>query len=316
MKIQRLILATNNSKDYVNFWPLLAYGWKKAGFLPTLYFVRSNINEEFPFAPIEGAEVHILDNVLGIHPGEYARMIRLYLPLLYLDEVCMISDMDIIPIKPSFFSAKVENIPDNFIALETCGVYTQEPWRYPMCYYIAKGSTFAEILRLKSGSTREESIILFNERLLNIYNMLPYWRGKADEYVFSILHSIWLGKETRTVKHRRAFKMEIENKKTGKRCPWVPTRLVLGKKGIWSRIDPNQLRRNKYIEVVVKAPPHSYIQEARPVLEKIGWDLERKPFPNKGEMVPLYKPDKITDKMRKHNSKITKEMINNVLKCL
>src|SRR3989338_1548516 len=91
MKLTRVILAVDNNDWYIGFWEAAAKSWKQIiGITPTLALIADDsvhidesLGEVIRFAPIE-----------GLPSGYPAQVIRLLLPALYPDEVCLVSDID------------------------------------------------------------------------------------------------------------------------------------------------------------------------------------------------------------------------------
>lgn len=147
----RVILAVNESDWYLPFWPAAAKSWKQLiGVQPTLALIADDsvkvdesLGDVIRFKPIEGL------------PSAYpSQVIRLLLPALYPDEICIVSDIDHIAVNRDYFHETIKNIADDQfvfyreyppherIAIKNRGL---EPNQWPMCYLAAKGSTFAEL---------------------------------------------------------------------------------------------------------------------------------------------------------------------------
>ena len=46
MLIDKVILTSNEKKDYLDFWPVVSEAWKKLGVEPVLIYTGKNINLE------------------------------------------------------------------------------------------------------------------------------------------------------------------------------------------------------------------------------------------------------------------------------
>ncbi len=158
MKLTRVIIGVNENDWYLGFWEAAAKSWKNIiGVTPTLALctnqhvqIDESLGEVIHFKPIEGC------------PSSYpSQAIRLLLPALYPDEVCIVSDIDHIAVDRDYFHNNLADIDDDkFVfyreypqseknAIRGRGL---EPEQWPMCYCAAKGSTFAEIFGIKTGS--------------------------------------------------------------------------------------------------------------------------------------------------------------------
>ncbi len=101
--------------------------------------VDESLGDVIRFKPIEG-----LSTVFQ------AQIIRLLLPVLFPDEVCIVSDIDQVPCNRAYFCDLIAPYEDDrFI------VYREVHSRHvdneiPMCYVAAKGSVFAEIFGVRT----------------------------------------------------------------------------------------------------------------------------------------------------------------------
>ena len=106
MRIDRVILSSNESKKYLDFWPIVSSAWKQIGVEPTLIYTGkkelSNNNE------------NILNfYIKGINSAFVAQNIRLLAPSLFPDDVCLISDIDNMPLSKSYFLENIIDVKDN-----------------------------------------------------------------------------------------------------------------------------------------------------------------------------------------------------------
>ncbi len=144
LKIDRVILATDNNPAYIEFWPVVAKAWKeRIGVQPTLALI----------APSDVRVDESLGDVIRFEPlpdiptSLQAQTIRLLLPAYFPDEVSIISDIDMIPLNKEYFVDSVADAPDDAFV-----VYREvaEIPKFPMCYVAAKGSTFKDIFQVHS----------------------------------------------------------------------------------------------------------------------------------------------------------------------
>ncbi|MFZ5953497.1 MAG: hypothetical protein ACOYT8_00175 [Candidatus Dependentiae bacterium] len=148
LHIDRVIIASDANPMYLPFWPIVAKTWKQlVGVQPTLFLVApanvvvdETLGEVIRFEPIE-----------GIPTSFQAQVIRLLAPAYFEDEVCIISDMDMIPLSKEYFAKSVKDIPDDcFVTFKDGAFAGQDMCEYPMCYNVAKGSIFKEIFNVDS----------------------------------------------------------------------------------------------------------------------------------------------------------------------
>lgn len=148
LKIDRVIVSTNDNPTYIEFWPIVAKVWKEyMGITPTLALVADKsvqvdetIGEVIRFEPIPGVSTVL-----------HAQAIRLLLPALFEDEVCIISDIDMIPLNKSYFVDSIKNFPEDSFVVYKNGYYEYHKYNFklPMCYNASKGKNFKEIFKVE-----------------------------------------------------------------------------------------------------------------------------------------------------------------------
>lgn len=176
MKIDRVILSTDNHPNYIQFWPIVAKAWNKLGIKPTLAFIGSidveidkSIGDVFYFEPIK-----------NIKTSFQAQTIRLLLPALFPDEVCLISDIDMFPLQKEYFQDSIKNIEDDSFVVYR---YDEAFKRYPMCYVSAKGSVYKSIFKINKISDFQKTIKKWKKLKLGwhtdetvLYRSLHAWK--------------------------------------------------------------------------------------------------------------------------------------------
>lgn len=139
MTIQRAIVSSDAKPYYLDFWPVVAAGWKRLGIRPTLILIGDSsvqvdetIGDVIRFEPLPDVDVAM-----------QAQVIRLFAPAFYPDEVSITSDIDMLPVSKTYFHDSVKDKPvDDFVVLRKNAYPDQD--RFPMCYNAALGRTFAE----------------------------------------------------------------------------------------------------------------------------------------------------------------------------
>jgi len=149
LKIDRVILSTDNNPMYIQFWPIVAKAWKEiVGIKPTLaliadesVMVDESLGDVIRFKPIEGVPTSL-----------HAQVVRLLLPIYFEDEACLISDIDMIPLQKEYFIDSVAHIPEDHFVVYRNDWYGDNVKQFPMCYNLALGKTFKEVLGIESVS--------------------------------------------------------------------------------------------------------------------------------------------------------------------
>ncbi len=150
LELKRVILSTNDNPDYIQFWPIVAPLWSAMGIKPTLALIAeedceidATLGDVIRFAPQP-----------GIPESLQAQVIRLFLPALFPDEGCIISDIDMLPVSRSFFIDGAAPCPNEaFLVYRALALPDFQYRRYPMCYVAAKGEVFSSVFGVKN---REE----------------------------------------------------------------------------------------------------------------------------------------------------------------
>ncbi|MBS0648527.1 MAG: hypothetical protein JSS10_04790 [Verrucomicrobia bacterium] len=141
LELKRVILSTNNNPLYIEFWPVVAPLWEAMGLRPTLALIAS---KDCPIDTTIG-DVIRLDPLPGIPESLQAQVVRLFLPCLFPEEGCLISDIDMLPISQSYFREGASHCPDdNFLVYREGYQITN----FPMCYVAAKGCVFSDIFQV------------------------------------------------------------------------------------------------------------------------------------------------------------------------
>ena len=151
IKLDKVILGCDANPLYTDFWPLVPNVWSKLVGLPSaLGFIAPK-----DYAIDESAgQVVRFEPIPGIPTSFQAQVIRLLLPAFFEDEVCILSDMDMIPLSRSYFVDSVASFPSDCFIIYRDGSYKgwqlTEYLEYPMCYCAAKGRIFKEIFNIAS----------------------------------------------------------------------------------------------------------------------------------------------------------------------
>lgn len=192
MELKRVILATNNHPNYIQFWPVVAPLWRAMGLQPTLALIAdegcsidTSLGDVIRFAPIP-----------GVAESLQAQTIRLLLPCLFPNDVCLIADIDMLPISRFYFVDGAALCPeDAFLVYRNSSQDWGAP-RYPMCYIAAKGEVFASVFDVHNSEEITNTIIEWekwgygwNTDELLLYHFLKQWEGKGG-HVVSLEHEV------------------------------------------------------------------------------------------------------------------------------
>ncbi|MBC8297271.1 MAG: hypothetical protein H8E55_15945 [Pelagibacterales bacterium] len=234
MHIDRVILSSNNSEKYLDFWNIVSESWVKiANIRPTLFVVSEKdlgLNTKY-------GEVYY-QNPLGssdISTASQSQILRLFAASKFSEEICLISDLDMMPLQYKYFHDQIKPVPDDNIVFYSSDAYLPNGPSYPafpMCYMLAKGKTFEEIL----GATYDD----FSREMIEWMGYSYGWF--TDEKVFYKKWNDWIDQSKRTTLLRRGF--NISDAHTMKRID----------RAYNSFYDKNMLRDGYYVDYHMPRP--------------------------------------------------------------
>ena len=145
MKIDYVLVGSNNDPMYLDFWPIISKVWKnKFNVIPVLGLITDKeeiIHDEFGI-------IIKLRRIEGYSDGLLSQLVRLYLPK-HLNGNCIISDIDMIPISEKYFiDGLKEYDDDDFIIMSSHHPQTVNINQYPMCYVVGSDLNFKKLFNL------------------------------------------------------------------------------------------------------------------------------------------------------------------------
>lgn len=147
MKIDKVILSSDLNEDYLGFWNIVSKAWKELiDIEPVLYVISDKEIEELSE---EYGKVYYHSPVEGVETKNQAQIIRHFATTNFPNDVCIISDIDMMPLNKKYYNKLVENVSDEKLVVYSADAYppgTPSFPSYPMCYVCAKGSTFESII--------------------------------------------------------------------------------------------------------------------------------------------------------------------------
>jgi hypothetical protein len=140
MKIDYAIVSSDKNPLYLDFWEIVRYAWIKIGIKPILVFISDKDDIEIHDDYI----IHSIKEIENINTGFQSQISRMYISRYYKNSVLLTSDIDMIPLSKSFFNNITNDIEDTNLAILSSDAYGTG--RYPICYNVAKGKTYCDIL--------------------------------------------------------------------------------------------------------------------------------------------------------------------------
>jgi hypothetical protein len=173
MKIDFVLTAGNLNHHYLQLFPLVHQVWKKRfnldcflvfiGKKETLPdYLNSLINFIYFYEPLE-----------NINDIFVAQVIRLLYPVLFPDKTILITDLDILPVKKSYFIDSIQYLHQNTFVTFTDRYKKQE--MYAICYNVALGKIYGDLFNFNDNQRNLEGI---KEKLKLWYH--PEYDGKKN----------------------------------------------------------------------------------------------------------------------------------------
>jgi hypothetical protein len=147
MKIGTVLVATDTNPLYCDFIPIFVRAWKTL--LPEADICIVMIADEIPerFQPYSH-HIKLSPPITGIHTAFQAQCIRLLYPReIERDEGVLITDMDMVPMRRSYYTDPIANVPeDTFIVYRDVCL----PGEIAMCYNVAHPTTWTAMFGTES----------------------------------------------------------------------------------------------------------------------------------------------------------------------
>lgn len=244
--IKRVIFGCDTNWDYLSFWPVVAQVWNNLGYRPTLAFVApldtpidETIGDVIRFEPIPGYST-----------ANQAQVIRLFLPAFFEDDICMLSDIDMIPLSAEYFNGGISQVTENNFVIfrdKAYAIYGPNYFKkYPMCYNAALGKTFKALFKVDN----------INDELCQRVRALLRWNygWQTDEMALQMY-----------IKHRDRTAIKVKRLGHG-----VEARVDRGMVYVGMIYDEEQLTSGKYIDIHCPRPYTKYRTDIDEVLLKAG----------------------------------------------
>ena len=193
MKLDKVILSSNDDPAYLDFWPFVSKAWKNLiGIEPVLFFISNNDEKKRELEKY--GEVFIIPPENDWDIVNQSQSIRLWAGTKFPDYNLIISDIDMLPISKEYYTESIIDFPDDHLISYTSdvlsfGFYLRNP-QLPMCYLAGKGSTFNEILGIYPNYTWPDFIkdlkgenIRYGTDQQYFWKKFQKWRDKENRYI-------------------------------------------------------------------------------------------------------------------------------------
>ena len=146
MKISKVIITSTVDKNYLDYWPLVKQSWENLNIEPVLFVItKDNIEIQ--------SNSYFIDK---LNPVFVAQNLRLLIPALYPDEVCLLSDIDMMPLSKQYFQDSISELSENSFVVYRSDATPDN--MLPICWNAALGSTWGEIFSIKNKEDIDETL--------------------------------------------------------------------------------------------------------------------------------------------------------------
>ena len=154
MKIDYIIISSDDNPIYKDFYPVVAKVWKDLGY--KTYFI--NITDRDEIIENEYGIIHKIKAIDSIPTGFQSQIVRLF-SSKFIEGNIMMSDIDMLPINIDYYNSYVNELTDDNVIIYSGQPYGNVPY-YPMCYVLSKASNFRKYLDIENMDFNEYCKIL------------------------------------------------------------------------------------------------------------------------------------------------------------
>jgi len=167
----KVLMSCDDNPFYYEFWNDVSHMWKNVfGFEPVLFYISDEDNR---FLSEDNGTIIRIPKIKNVPVYLQAQTARIYFAKMFKDDVCLLSDIDIIPIDKSFFNVEtiLKNVKkDEFFHLNPT---KREFGQFPMCYYVAYGNTYEKMFNDNTWEEFINKIIKYDFNAKKLGFMLP-----------------------------------------------------------------------------------------------------------------------------------------------
>lgn len=152
MNIDKVIFSVDDNQKYDNLWEIVSeVCYKKLGIEPILFKISEHDSD---FIKDKFGLIKNIKSVPNINTGRQSQIVRMWATKFFPNDVCLISDIDMMMFDRKYFIDQVKDFSKDDIVIycsdaydssrpECVGIYSN---RYPQAYNAATGQTFNKIL--------------------------------------------------------------------------------------------------------------------------------------------------------------------------
>ena len=148
MKLDKVILSSDDNPDYLEFWPIVSEAWRNIGIEPILFYTGKN--------KIKNENVFNF-NLEKCDSAFIAQNVRLLAPTLFPNDTCIISDIDNMPLSEDYFQGNIVNITDNQFVIYRPDATSE--YMISIMWNAAKGSKWIDIFEVDSVESISKKLL-------------------------------------------------------------------------------------------------------------------------------------------------------------
>lgn len=144
----RVIVSSDDSPAFLNFWPCVATAWQKFfAARPTLALLSNKSEDDALISRLKTfGDVVVVSPADNIPIPNQAKLARFIVASKMGDEVCMIEDIDTVPLQSKFVTEKLSvRFPDKILAVGHEVYEKDHPGKFPVSNITARGSDFKQL---------------------------------------------------------------------------------------------------------------------------------------------------------------------------
>ena len=254
MIIKKAIFAVDDNPKYSGLWPIVSeICFKKLGIVPVLFHITE---EDSDFYEDEYGLVKKVKRIPDIDAGKQSQIIRMWGTRYFPEEVCIISDIDMMMFNREYFLDQVIEYSEDDLVIycsdaydpdrpECVGIYSD---RYPIAYNAAKGRIFDQVLNTDCG---------FDEYIRRVLDAgFPDFDSDEMYYTYCVdnkEHGV------NVVKLKRGFYSKFK----------CPRRIDRVDDSIFNKYDERLISNGHYVDCHLARPESRYKDEMNLLRDKI-----------------------------------------------
>jgi hypothetical protein len=205
VKIDKIISSINENHLYTSFLPIFYESWRKItdADLEIAFITNLDYEDDYIKCLSKIFNLHIFHPIKGVDIGVQTKVTRMILASGFDKNVCLLSDIDMIPLSDSFIKI-FESIPeDHFVKFgydhKAYSKDTSDYGKFPMDKTVCRGDVLKEIINPRKLLYTDLIKSWFKRRIFDDKESLNNkFENFSDESLLRSLHEEWKFKDTRT----------------------------------------------------------------------------------------------------------------------